>query len=254
MAGLGAEPPVSCIPGSVLSEVTYFLDFYPSGQQFSNRSGLDLSSQGQEPGFRAQLSGMRGSHSTLRNAVSHWLTGTHQPMRPAFWGVDAAGNWAHYYLPLSFPFSPPSQDIWDKCWGARAALPLCIPSPNQLLRACCQRTWSCLPLPFLLRLPELVDHEGEAIRQPHGGDAARREEKPESVDSPGPPRAWPLWNHVLPLPSNEPGLGVPRARLQDTLRLWKCEPGRSWGTEGCSKTGSQLVTTLRPLSIMLLPF
>ena len=112
---------------------------------------------------------------------------------PASGVVDAAGS--------PTPHPPPRA-------GSQSA---CVPS---------------LPLPLLLRLPELIDHEGDAIRQPHGSDAARGKARVsghlpgcrEGPTGPAPP---------LPCPAHkgaqtgrpEPGNRFPKAVVQDRALL-----------------------------------
>lgn len=86
-----------------------------------------------------------GVTPTLRNAASPWLQGTGSPRgQPSGWWC--CWDWAPIPLPSTLS-------------GTRKGAGVSGPA--------------CLPLPLLLCLPELVDHEGEAVRQPPSGDAAR---------------------------------------------------------------------------------
>lgn len=111
----------------------------------------------------------------------------------------------------------------------------CLWDPNSLpgphfappLRAGSQR--ACvpdLPLPLLLRLPELIDHEGDTVCQPHGGDAARGKAGVSGHTRPllpgcrGPHR--PIPTTALPCPQTSPDR-APRARKRVPK---SCGPGQ----------------------------
>lgn len=85
-----------------------------------------------------------------------------------------------------------------------------------------------LPLPLLLRLPELIDHEGDAVRQPHGSDAARGKARVRGHTSQGAERAH---RPGPPLPCPAPSEPRPGAQSQGpgSQKLWS-RTGSSWNT------------------------
>lgn len=99
-----------------------------------------------------------------------------------------------------------------RAWkGGRGRSPPPVPPPNPRPRADTrQRAWPGLHLPLLLCLPELVDHEGDAVRQPHGRDAARGE-RPDSVAAGLLAPRWGAHRATRPpdRASPEPGSGLP---------------------------------------------